>query len=189
MNDFHLAGPTIQQKIFNIPLRFRFFKVALCEDICKMYRCVGVSYPDDFLQCVVWRESSTEELTVFKLNTVTYGTKPAAFLAIRAMHQLSYDEEESFPIVAKMVRRDFYVDDLISGGDSVEEVREIRRQVKELLSRGHFPIRKWCSTESAALEGESECDKEQLIKLHDGSDVAKALGLIWDHQALVTQKN
>jgi len=72
------------------------------------------------------------------------------------------------------------VDDLISGGDSVEEVREIRRQVMELLSRGHFPIRKWCSNESAALEGESECDKEQLIKFHDGSDVAKALGLVWD---------
>jgi len=31
------------------------------------------------------------------------------------------------------------VDDLISGGDSVKELREIRRQVKELLSRGHFP--------------------------------------------------
>jgi len=59
-------------------------------------------------------------------------------------------------------------------------VREIRRQVKELLSRGHFPIRKWCSNESEALEGESECDKEQLIKFHDGSDVAKALGLVWD---------
>jgi len=101
-------------------------------------------------------------------------------LAIRAIHQLSYDEEESFPIGAKIVRTDFYVDDLISGGDSVEEVREIRRQVKELLSRGHFPIRKWCSNESAALDGESECDKEQLIKFHDGSDVAKALGLVWD---------
>jgi len=68
------------------------------------------------------------------------------------------------------------VDDLISGGDSVEEVRVIRHQVKELLSRGHFPIRKWCSNESAVLEGESECNKEQLIKFHDGSDVGKALG-------------
>jgi len=95
-----------------------------------MYRCVRVSYPDGFLQCIAWRESSTEELSVFKLNTVTYGTKPAALLAIRAMHQLSYDEEESFPIGAKIVCRDFYVDDLISGGDSIEEVREFRRQVK-----------------------------------------------------------
>ncbi|XP_043065122.1 uncharacterized protein LOC122320761, partial [Drosophila ficusphila] len=96
------------------------------------------------------------------------------------MHQLSYDEEESFPIGAEIVRRDFYVDDLISGGETIEEVREIRRQVKSLLSRGHFPIRKWCSNESTALEGESDCDKEQLIKFHDGSDIAKALGLAWD---------
>jgi len=46
------------------------------------------------------------------------------FWAIRAMHQLSYDEEESFPIGAQIVRRNFYVDDLIPTGDSVEEVRE-----------------------------------------------------------------
>jgi len=111
LNDLLLAGPTIQQKIFNILLRFRFFKVT-----------------DDFLQCIVWRENSTKELSAFKLNTVTYGTKLAAFLAIKAMHQLSYGEEESFFIGAKIVRRDFYVDELISGGDSVEEVREIRRQ-------------------------------------------------------------
>jgi len=78
------------------------------------------------------------------------------------MHQLSYDEEESFPIGAKIVRKDFYVDDLISGGDSVEEVREIRRQVKKLLSRGHFPIRKWCSNESAALERVYTCDRRPV---------------------------
>jgi len=30
------------------------------------------------------------------------------------------------------------------------------------------------------VEGESECDKEQLIKFHYGPDVAKALGLVWD---------
>jgi len=52
--------------------------------------------------CIVWRESSTEELSVFKLNTVTYGTKPAAFWAIRAMHQLCYDEEESLFVEISM---------------------------------------------------------------------------------------
>jgi len=34
LNDLLLAGPTIQQKVFNILLRFRFFKVSLCGDIC-----------------------------------------------------------------------------------------------------------------------------------------------------------
>ncbi|KAH8270157.1 hypothetical protein KR018_004990, partial [Drosophila ironensis] len=61
----------------------------------------------------------------------------------------------------KLVRRYFYVDDLISGGDSVEEVVQIRQQVKGLFGRGHFPIRKWCSNEAAALEGEPEADREK----------------------------
>jgi len=124
LNDLLLAGPTIQQKIFDILLRFRFLKVALCGFICKMFRFVRVSYPDYFLQCIVWRGNSTEELSVFKLNTVTYGTKPAAFLAMRAMHQLSYDEEESFPIGAKIVRRDFYVDVLHTPSTLKDSQRE-----------------------------------------------------------------
>ncbi|KAL7726124.1 hypothetical protein ACLKA6_002594 [Drosophila palustris] len=130
--------------------------------------------------CILWREDPSHELKAYKLDTVTYGTKPAAFLAIRAMHQLAFDEEHDFPIGAKIVRRDFYVDDLMSGGDTVDKVKEIRRQVKDLLLRGHFPIRKWCSNDPAALEGEPECDREKLLKLHDDTDFAKALGLVWN---------
>jgi len=69
------------------------------------------------------------------------------------MQQLSCDDEAEFPIAAKIIRTNLYVDDLISGGDSYEEVVEIRQQVKELLDRGHFPIPKWCSNEPAALNG------------------------------------
>lgn len=69
---------------------------------------------------------------------MTYGTKPAAFLAIRAIHQLSFDEEQVFPLRANIVRRDLYVNDLISGGDTIEEVVAIRQQVKDLLQRGNF---------------------------------------------------
>jgi len=43
-------------------------------------------------------------MSVFKLNTVIYGT----------LHKLSYDEEQSFPVGSYIVRRDFYVDDLIN---------------------------------------------------------------------------
>jgi len=35
------------------------------------------------------------------------------------------------------------VDDLILGGDSIEEVVKILQQVEKLLDRSHFPIRKW----------------------------------------------
>ncbi|XP_043064800.1 uncharacterized protein LOC122320698 [Drosophila ficusphila] len=172
-------SPSIQPKIFSTLLRFRFFKVALCGDICKMYRCVRVTSPDNYLQSILWRDDPKQQVKAYTLDTVTYGTKPAAFLAIRAMQQLSYDEEAEFPLAAKIVRRDFYVDDLISGGDSIEEAAQIREQVKELLSMGHFPLRKWCSNEAAALEGELEIDREKTLRIAQIQDRTKSM--TWRH--------
>lgn len=85
-----------------------------------MYRCVKVSHPDEYLQIILWRDNSEDDIKAYKLDTLTYGTKSAAFLAIRTMHQLALDEEETFPIGSRIVQRDFYVDDLMSGGDSIE---------------------------------------------------------------------
>ncbi|KAH8347657.1 hypothetical protein KR059_002473, partial [Drosophila kikkawai] len=124
LNDLLYAGPSIQPKIFTTLLRFqnralrtitnapwfarnadiandlKMLPVALCGDICKMYRCVRVTHPHQFLQCILWRDRPEDEIQVYSLDTVTYGTKPAAFLAIRAMQQLSYDEEAEFPVAA-----------------------------------------------------------------------------------------
>ncbi|XP_075150935.1 uncharacterized protein LOC142225044 [Haematobia irritans] len=180
LNDTLHSGPTIQAKLFDTSLRFRFFKIALCGDICKMYRCIRINSPDDCLQCILWRNSSDEEIKIYKLNTVTYGTKPAAFLAIRAMHQLSYDERESYPIGATVVTRDFYVDDLISGGDSIEEVVKIRREVTAILKRGNLQIRKWISNDETVLQDVCQSDRETFLQFHDGTDVTKTLGLVWD---------
>ncbi|GBP01323.1 hypothetical protein EVAR_66461_1 [Eumeta japonica] len=82
----------------------------------------------DVGQCILWRDSSDEDIKIYKLDTVTYGTKPAAFLAIRTMHQLALDEENNFPIGAHVVKNNFYVDDLITGAKSADEVTEIRHQ-------------------------------------------------------------
>jgi len=120
-----MAGPTLQPKLFHTLLQFRTFPVALTGDICKMYRCVRVKAPDS--------DTPQEKIQVFNHDIVTYGTKPASFLSVRAMQQLAEDEKTSFPIGAKILLRDFYVDDLITGGNSTEEILEIMRQTIGLL--------------------------------------------------------
>ncbi|XP_041451926.1 uncharacterized protein LOC121405330 [Drosophila obscura] len=182
LNDLLMSGPTIQSKLFHTLLRFRTFSIALTGDIGKMYRCVRVSMPDTMLQCILWRDSVDDDIKIFKLNTVTYGTKPASFLAIRAMHQLAMDESSSYPLGSETILQDFYVDDMISGGNSVEEVLDIMRQTTELLACGNFQLRKWCSNSPDVLREVPEAERESFLKLDDGSDVTKALGLIWEPQ-------
>ncbi|XP_036344475.1 uncharacterized protein LOC118753713 [Rhagoletis pomonella] len=180
LNDILISGPTIQPKLIDTLLRFRSHKFALTADICKMYRCVKISKSDSFLQCILWRDKPDQEFKIYKLDTVTYGTKPAAFLAIRAMQQLAIDEASNYPLGSEIVSRDFYVDDLISGGRSEDEVVQIMTQTEQLLKRGNFVLRKWCSNSASILKNVDPAHREQFLKFGDGSDITKALGLAWE---------
>ena len=133
-----------------------------------------VSQPDDLLQYILWTECPNEYIRVYKLNFVTYGTKPEAFLAICSKQRLAKDK------AAKILMRDFYVDDLISGGDTINEVHDILHEVLNLLEKGNSIIRKWSSNNVNVLNGIPSDQHENLLKFHDSTDVTKTLGLVWD---------
>ena len=48
-----LVGPKLQDDLFNILVRFRFFKIALSADVAKMYRQVELDKADRDLQLMV----------------------------------------------------------------------------------------------------------------------------------------
>ncbi|XP_070067295.1 uncharacterized protein [Drosophila virilis] len=129
LNDVLMAGPIIQPKLFHILIRFRTYPVALTADICKMYRCVRVTSADSYFQCILWRDSPQKDIEIFNLDTVTYKTKSASFQSVRAMHQLAFDERDAFPIVSDAIKQDSYVDDLISGANSIAEARKFARRL------------------------------------------------------------
>lgn len=53
-----------------------------------MYKQVQVDRSQTAFQIIFWRNDSSEELAEFELQTVTYATAYASFLAIRAMVEL-----------------------------------------------------------------------------------------------------
>jgi hypothetical protein len=58
-------------------------------------------------------------------------------LSTRTLIQLSEDEK-TFPIASEVVRREFYVDDCLSGRSSLAEVVELKHQLISLLKLGKF---------------------------------------------------
>ena len=105
----------------------------------------------------------------FRLNTVTYGTASAPFIAIRCLIHLSDIYKETLPIGAKVIRSYFYVDDLLTGAKSYDELILIRNQTSAGFNRT-----KWFSNHPGFL---SSLQKEELI--HNDSDSSKALGIHW----------
>lgn len=74
----------------------------------------------------------------FVLNTVTYGTASAVFLAIRSLHQVAIDNKGRFPRASNTILSDFYVDDLITGSDSITELQDLKSEIFEILKSAGF---------------------------------------------------
>ncbi|XP_022824802.1 uncharacterized protein LOC111355253 [Spodoptera litura] len=123
----------------------------------------------------------------YKLLTVTFGTSSAPFLAVRSMQQVAYDEGIKYPFAAERVLKDYYMDDLMTGCDTIEEGMQIYNQMNELLAKAGFTLQKWSSNSSELLEkmigkrysfkGQQNVEKEISIKQ---DEVFKTLGLTWN---------
>ncbi|XP_062703799.1 uncharacterized protein LOC134286230 [Aedes albopictus] len=181
LNDCLLCGPTTQEDLRSIILRCRTKQIMMVADVEKMFRQILLRQEDRPLQCILWRSSSTEDVSAYELCTVTYGTKSAPFLATRTLNQLALDEEHRFPLAAKAIHEDTYVDDVLTGANNIEEARDLRHQLEKLTESGGMRLRKWASNCSEVLEGVSEDNlaiQTDSISL-DLDPLVKTLGLSW----------
>ena len=152
LNDKLMVGPKLQDDIFPLLIRFRGHRVPLCADIEKMYRQIIVHESDRDYQRIVWRDFAEQAQREYQLCTVTYGMASSPYLATKCLQQLVTDEGAYFSKAATVASRDFFVDDLISGADSVDEAIELQQQLISLLRKGGFELRKWASSEPEVLK-------------------------------------
>ncbi|KMQ83089.1 hypothetical protein RF55_20955, partial [Lasius niger] len=184
LNDVLYTGPRVQQELFAILLRFRTFRVAICADTMKMFRQILVHPADADLQRILWRNNPSEPIETFRLITVSYGTSPATYLSTRVIKQLALDERDAFPLASEVCLRDFYVDDLLSGGSTEEEAAELVIQMSSMMQRGGFELHKWSSNVPKVLETVPEKSKAINHPLTiDCDKTIKVLGIVWHPSA------
>lgn len=143
-----MIGAPVQDTLFEILVRFRLYKYAFTVDVPKMYRQVRVNQDDTKFQRILWRDDRSKPLQEIELTTVTYGTAAASFFATRALNQLAFDEQENHPEASRVVLKCVYVDDVLSGADTIEKARELQEDLVALLAKGGFILDKWCANDS-----------------------------------------
>ncbi|XP_049886955.1 uncharacterized protein LOC126381514 [Pectinophora gossypiella] len=183
LNDELMIGPVLQEDLRSIIMRWRMHKICFASDIEKMYRMVLINQEDADFQRVLWRQNTSisDEVKHFRLLTVTFGTASAPYLAVKTLIQLAIDEGGNFPIAARMIHEDFYVDDLMSGCDTVLEALEAIKQLQDILKKGKFRLQKWSSNSPEILRSIEERDRSSKANIDIKVDgTIKALGLSWD---------
>jgi len=158
LNQYLMTGENLLPALTDVMLQWRVHRYVLAADIEKMYRQILIHPADRELQRILWRGDEREAVQEFQLNTVTYGLACAPFLAIRTLKQLADDEAERYPLGAPVLRSNVYVDDILTGADTFEEVRTLQRQLSSHKAGG-FPLKKWTANEKELLNNIPEEDR------------------------------
>lgn len=178
LNDQLLVGPTIQQDLASILIRWKTHKIILSADITKMYRQIWLRKEDQRFHKLLWIDANENQIQEFQLKTVTFGTASAAYLAIKSLQQLAKDEASKYPIASQIALRDFYVDDLLTGTDTPEEAIILQDQISNLLGAGGFQLRKWVTNDENVLQQIPHQLREIAFPLSfDLNDSTKTLGI------------
>ncbi|XP_076247789.1 uncharacterized protein LOC143187453 [Calliopsis andreniformis] len=178
LNETLLIGPNLQDTLYKLLLRFRSYSYVLTADIEKMFRQVKVHAEDRSYQRILWRNSQDQPVKTYELNTVTYGTASAPFLAVRCLQQLANDEQNKFPRAAAIFKRDFYMDDLLTGAATRDLALKIRDEAIALARVGGFNLRQWTSNDAELIKDLDTSNHERTLSL-DIDETRKALGICW----------
>ncbi|XP_076660691.1 uncharacterized protein LOC143364065 [Halictus rubicundus] len=141
-----------------------------------MYRQFLVREEDRPYQRILWRNAQNE-ISTFQLNTVTFGLSSAPYLATRCLQQLADDESQNYKAASEVIKRDIYVDDLLTGAATYRDAIKLRDQIITLLNKGELNIRQWVSNDPQLLSGLTD---DQIHPKFFGDATVKTLGVAWD---------
>jgi len=82
LNDIQMIGPTLQDDLFEILIRFRMHTYVISADIEKMFRQILVAPEQRFLQRILWRSNAQESIQTFQLRS---------HMALRRRHSWQLD--------------------------------------------------------------------------------------------------
>ncbi|GFY11046.1 integrase catalytic domain-containing protein [Trichonephila clavipes] len=154
-------------------VRFRKHRYAFTTDIEKMFRMINIHPEQTCLQRILWKKGIGEPIKTYELTTVTYGTVSSLYLATRTLKQLAMDEANNFPLAAPVVLSDCYMDYILSGSESIEEVIELQHQLIDMFKTAGMHLHKWCEN---LPEITSNLQEYAFLE----SEETKALGIIWN---------
>ena len=170
LNDCLESGPSLNPNLVEILIRFRRWKVALTADITKAFLQICIRREDQDVHRFLWHCQGS--IRTMRFNRVPFGNKSSPFLLNATIkHHL-----ESFPSskVVEELRDNLYVDDWLSGADSIDEGCAKFTEACNILAQAGMSLSKWKSNSKILT------DKfNQNLDHQNEQEAIKVLGMQW----------
>ena len=135
--------------MWKVLVRGRFHHITITGDIKQAFLQVRIRKEDRAALLFHWLEDeATRQVTTLRFTRALFGLGPSPFLLGGVIQQHLENHRAEDPKCIEEIERSLYVDDLISGGQTVTEARRVKGGVTEIFSKAHFTLHKWHSNVS-----------------------------------------
>ena len=183
LNDKRLAGPGLLHGLIGTIFRFREGPIALTADIESMF--LQVQVPERNKSCLrfLWRPTVNEPVQIYEYQRHVFGAKSSPTCANYALTRVAIDNEDEFPIAAKAIQNNFYMDDFIKSVETPEEAINVFKQLQPLLSKHGFELKKWITNSdvvtNAIPEDLRSISNTKQVEVEPSKEGSSVLGLQW----------
>ncbi|GFS80358.1 integrase catalytic domain-containing protein [Trichonephila clavipes] len=162
--------------------------IAFCSDIKRAF--LEISLADEHKDAVRFLWSDDEpcvhkrpKVQVYRFNRVNFGVSSSPFLLAATIRHHIEKYKHEFPHTVELLDRNFYVDDLISGGNEFEDSLQTSRRAKNIMEAAGIDLRKWITNDANLME-QWKKENFNVHPVHEtvslGANGTKVLGLSWN---------
>ncbi|XP_064620787.1 uncharacterized protein LOC135483687 [Lineus longissimus] len=174
LNDCLDAGPPLLNDLAAILLRFRTQKFGLSADLEKAFLHIGLDESDQQWTKFLWLSDPDDPespFTVFQFKAILFGAVCSPFiLNATVKHHL---EMNASP-VSQDISKNTYVDNIISGAETVEDLVNYYHEANMLTKDARFNLREW-ATNSVELRNIAQNENRA-----NSDPETNVLGITWN---------
>ena len=183
LNDCLKVGPPLQPLLYDVLVRNMMKPIGLTGDLKQAFLQIRIAEQDRDAMRLHWlSDLETRQMKEYRFTRAIFGGGPSPFLlgATIAEHLWQYVDNQ--PAVVEELIDSLYVDDVISGGDEISSLQELKSDMIKIFKDGEFELHKWHSN-AVELEDSKSSDTAQTYaneSLGAQNMEASILGLKWN---------
>ena len=169
LNDCLESTPPQLNDLTSILTRFRLHRFAVCTDIEKAFLHVQLNERDCDVTRFLWLSDMNDpdnKLTTYRFKSVLFGATCSPFILHVTLTK--HLEDNSHVWVSDLLKKDIYVDNIISSFTDEKTVCNYFPDTRDLMSSAGFNLRSWSSNScrlSSLDKAEDVLDSDKITKI------------------------
>ncbi|XP_073955010.1 uncharacterized protein [Choristoneura fumiferana] len=170
LNDCLYCGPSLVEDLTNILIRFRTHEIGLTADVEKAFLQIGIQKRDRDVTRFLWVKDIDQPVTQDNLLRLRFCRVPFGIISSPFLLNATIKHHLSKIDNLKRFVDDIYVDNLVTGTNTVEDALTLHKTSKEAFHDISMNLRSWSSNSKEFINQIPDRDDKTTVKL---------LGLDW----------